>query len=55
LDPISAIPPSPFLVLPVSLMVGSAVVLAAAVWVGAAITNRRARAVDLGEVMRVAE
>jgi hypothetical protein len=55
LDPITSIPPSPFLVIPVTLMVGAAVVLAAAVWVGAAITNRRARTVDLGEVMRVAE
>jgi putative ABC transport system permease protein len=55
LDPITAIPPSPFLVIPVPLMVGAAVVLAAAVWVGAAITNRRARTFDLGEVMRVAE
>jgi predicted lysophospholipase L1 biosynthesis ABC-type transport system permease subunit len=55
LDPITTIPPAPFLVVPIPLMVGAAVVLAAAVWIGAAITNRRARAVDLGEVMRVAE
>jgi putative ABC transport system permease protein len=55
LDPITSIPPSPFLVIPMTLMVGAAVVLATAVWVGAAITNRRARTVDLGEVMRVAE
>jgi predicted lysophospholipase L1 biosynthesis ABC-type transport system permease subunit len=55
IDPIPTIPPSPFLVLPVPLVIGAAVVLAVAVWVGAVVTNRRARAVDLGEVMRVAE
>jgi putative ABC transport system permease protein len=55
LDPIPTIPPTPFLILPVTVFVGAAVVLAAAVWLGAAMTNRRARSADLGEVMRVAE
>jgi hypothetical protein len=55
LDPITAIPPAPLFVVPVSLGVASAVGTAALVWLGAALTNRRARDIDLGEVMRVAE
>jgi predicted lysophospholipase L1 biosynthesis ABC-type transport system permease subunit len=55
LDPITTIPPDPLLVVPVVAIVLTGVVVAAFSWIGAAITNRRARAVDLGEVMRVAE
>jgi predicted lysophospholipase L1 biosynthesis ABC-type transport system permease subunit len=55
LDPITVIPPAPFLVLPYLLVAAAAFVLAALIWLGATITNRRARSVDLGEVMRVAE
>jgi predicted lysophospholipase L1 biosynthesis ABC-type transport system permease subunit len=55
LDPITAIPPSPFLVIPAAFIAAAAIVLGVVVWVGAAVTNRRSRSVDLGEVMRVAE
>ncbi len=55
LDPITAIPPPPLFVLPIALIFAAAAAIAALVWIGAAVTNRRARRVDLGEVMRVAE
>jgi putative ABC transport system permease protein len=55
LDPIATIPPEPLLVLPAGLLALTAVIAAAFAWLGAAATNRRARRVDLGEVMRVAE
>lgn len=55
LDPLGTIPPEPMLVLPMVLFGVSAIAGAVLTWVGAAATNRAARAVDLGEVMRVAE
>jgi putative ABC transport system permease protein len=55
LDPIRTIPPSPLFVLPMVQIVVGAVSLAAISWVGGLYTEQRARRVDLGEVMRVAE
>jgi hypothetical protein len=55
LDPIATIPPDPLLVIPAGLIAVTEVVAAAFAWIGAAATNRRAKRVDLGEVMRVAE
>jgi putative ABC transport system permease protein len=55
LDPIATIPPEPLLVIPAGLVALTAMLAAGFAWLGAAATNRRARRVDLGEVMRVAE
>jgi len=55
LDPIATIPPGPLLVLPLGVLVVTGLLAAGFAWVGAAATNRRARGIDLGEVMRVAE
>lgn len=55
LDPIATIPPDPLLVLPLGVLVVTGLLAAAFAWIGAAATNRRARGIDLGEVMRVAE
>jgi hypothetical protein len=55
LDPLDTIPPSPLFVVPVAPIVVGALVLAATSWIGGLVTERRARRVDLGEVMRVAE
>jgi hypothetical protein len=55
LDPLGTIPPGPLLVLPLVLFAVSAITAAVLTWIGAGATNRAARAVDLGEVMRVAE
>jgi hypothetical protein len=55
LDPIPTIPPAPVLVTPVATVIAALVVAGAFAWLGAAATNRRARATDLAEVMRVAE
>jgi len=55
LDPIATIPPGPLLVLPLGALVVTGLLAAGFAWVGAAATNRRARGIDLGEVMRVAE
>jgi hypothetical protein len=55
LDPLGAIPPPPLLVLPTVPLWVSAIAGAALTWIGAAATNRAARGVDLGTVMRVAE
>lgn len=55
LDPISTIPPDPLLIVPVAVIALTGLVVAGFSWVGAAVTNRRARTVDLAEVMRVAE
>ncbi len=55
LDPIATIPPGPLLVLPLGSLVVTGLLAAGFAWVGAAATNRRARGIDLGEVMRVAE
>lgn len=55
LDPIATIPPGPLLVLPLGVLVVTGLLAAGFAWLGAAATNRRARGIDLGEVMRVAE
>lgn len=55
LDPLATIPPDPLLVVPLAVIVGTGLFATALAWLGAAATNRRARAIDLGEVMRVAE
>jgi putative ABC transport system permease protein len=55
LDPITAVPPDPILVTPLAMIVVALVVGSAFAWLGAALTNRRARETDLAEVMRVAE
>jgi hypothetical protein len=55
LDPLSTIPPAPFLILPTLLIATSAVALVVVSWIGAWLANRRARTTHLGEVMRVAE
>jgi len=55
LDPLDTIPPSPLFVVPVVPIVGGALALAVISWLGGLSTERRARHVDLGEVMRVAE
>jgi ABC-type antimicrobial peptide transport system permease subunit len=55
LDPLDTIPPSPLFVVPIAPIVVGAVALLAISWIGGLYTERRARHVDLGEVMRVAE
>lgn len=55
LDPIATIPPDPIFVVPGLLFALTAAIVGALAWVGAAVTDRHARGVDLGEVMRVAE
>ncbi len=55
LDPIPTIPPKPLFLIPGALFVLTAALAGLLTWSGAAFANRRARAVDLGEVMRVAE
>jgi hypothetical protein len=55
LDPLSTIPPAPFLIFPMALTAASLVALVAVSWLGAWLADRRARTRHLGEVMRVAE
>jgi putative ABC transport system permease protein len=55
LDPLARIPPDLLLVAPVASIAGAFLVLGAAVWAGAWGAERRARAIPLGELMRVAE
>jgi hypothetical protein len=55
LDPIATIPPKPLFLIPRAIFVWTAVLAGLLTWGGAAVANRRARSVDLGEVMRVAE
>jgi hypothetical protein len=55
LDPLATIPPDPLLAVPLAVIVVTGILATVLSWIGAAVTNRRARAVDLGEVMRVAE
>jgi len=55
LDPLSTIPPNPILIPPRGSVAGTLLVLLAVSWLGAWLTNRRARASDLGQVMRVAD
>lgn len=54
LDPLTAIPPGPLFVLPTATIVVTAAALAIVSWLGAWITNLRARRTPMGEVMRVA-
>jgi predicted lysophospholipase L1 biosynthesis ABC-type transport system permease subunit len=55
LDPLATIPPPPLYVLPLRVMGSAFVGVLAASWIGGWLTNRRAGAVHLGEVMRVAD
>lgn len=55
LEPLATIPPRPLYVLPLRLMGSAFVGVLAASWMGGWLTNRRAGAVRLGEVMRVAD
>jgi putative ABC transport system permease protein len=55
LDPIPTVPPDPIRIVPLAVTAITAVALGALAWAGASVTASRARRVDLGEVMRVAE
>jgi putative ABC transport system permease protein len=55
LDPITTIPPPPLLILPLVLIAVAGIAVAGFSWFGAFVMDRRARTVDLGAVMRVAE
>jgi hypothetical protein len=55
LDPLSAIPPGPLFLAPSGSVALAALGIAATAWAGGWFTNRRARRIDLGEVMRLAE
>jgi hypothetical protein len=55
LDPLAAIPPDPIAVLPILAIALLPLGLALVVLGGAWLTERRARSVDLGQVMRLAD
>lgn len=55
LDPLAAVPPDPISVVPMLSVIALPVVLAFVVLAGASLTERRARSVDLGQVMRLAD
>ena len=55
LDPLPSIPPNSVFVSPKPLLAVAFVSVIGASWLGGWITNRRAKAADLGEVMRVAD
>jgi hypothetical protein len=55
LDPIDAIPPEPIGVVPVVVVAVTAPVLLLVAFAGGWLTERRARAADLGQVMRLAD
>jgi putative ABC transport system permease protein len=55
LDPIEAIPPDPIGVVPVAVVAVAAPVLLLVAFAGGWLTERRARAADLGQVMRLAD
>jgi putative ABC transport system permease protein len=55
LDPLSTIPPSPVFLVPIILLSLAFVGVGVASWFGGGVTNQRARKVDLGEVMRLAD
>jgi hypothetical protein len=55
LDPLQAIPPAPLFDAPAPVLLWTLVGLAVVTGVGAWLVQRRSSAVDLGEVLRVAE
>jgi uncharacterized protein YggT (Ycf19 family) len=55
LDPLQTIPPAPLFVVPTPMVAWTLLGLAAIAVIGGWAVHRRARAVDLGEVLRVAE
>jgi putative ABC transport system permease protein len=55
LDPIPTIAPAPFLDVPLARIVAIVVAVVVVAWAAARITNRAARAADLGQVMRGVE
>jgi predicted lysophospholipase L1 biosynthesis ABC-type transport system permease subunit len=55
LDPIEAVPPEPFSVVPVVVVAVMAPLLLLVALAGGWLTERRARAADLGQVMRLAD
>ncbi len=55
LDPLETIPPTPLLVVPATLVAIAAPVLLLVAVAGGWLTDRRARAADLGQVMRLAD
>ena len=54
LDPLPAIPPGPLFVSPMWVLVAGLFGVAAVAWLGGWISDRRARSIDLGKVMRLA-
>jgi hypothetical protein len=54
LDPLPSIPPAPLYVSPVWVLAAGLLCVTVASWLGGWISDRRARSVDLGEVMRLA-
>ena len=55
LDPLETIPPTPLLIVPATLVAITAPVLLLVAIGGGWLTDRRARAADLGQVMRLAD
>jgi hypothetical protein len=55
LDPLPTIPPTPLFVSPTPVLIVALIAVLAVSWFGGWITNRRASAADMGEVMRLAD